>query len=488
MKTRVFAIVTCLAMGPLLIYLGALTSYKLALAGLLGIVATWLILAYPIAGLWLSALMIPLERFGRFTDDSSLFTISLMRIVGLLTVGSLLVHQLLRKEKLQLGAVFWLCSAYTAYGLITIVYSTDYDGSRRAGGQLLSNLLFLFLATSLTQDFRTARWSTGLWLAATFAICLFTAYDWHFGTPIETDMNLGMEIEDRWKAVAIDNSEWEAELTGVKRAVGSTTHSAVYGINLILAVPFVAFFLRQRLRWPWKLWLWGMLAAITYNVLLTNTRATFVFFVVTAALCWMRGLLVIRAPFMAAGVVVAVVSLLLVDVSTFERVLNPTNYTLKESATLRIRIAYWKAGLEVVRDHWLLGAGMANELEIPRRVAERSPERTSVHNEYLQTLLELGVVGFSLFFTFVGTLLYQSFRTASVFRQLGQTDLYWFAVACQIAMISVLIYGLQCDVFRFPLKGWWFAAGMTVVLQRLAAAQSAGVEVPTARGVAQVAL
>lgn len=487
MKTRVLAVAVCLAIGPALIYAGALTSYKVALAGLVGIAITWAILAYPQVGLWLSAFMIPLERFGRFTDDSSLFTISLMRIVGLITVGSLLLHHLLRKERLQFGAVFWLCGAYTAYGLITVFYSTDYEGSARAGGQLLSNLLFLFLVICLTPDFREARWSTALWLAATLAICVHTAVDWHFGTPIETDMNLGLDTDDRWKAVAIDNSEWEVELTGVKRAVGSTTHSAVYGINLILTVPFVAFFLRQTLRWPWKLLLWVVLGAITYNVLLTNTRATFVFFAATVALCWVRGLLVIRAPWMGLGIVALAASLFLVDASRFERVLNPTNYTLRESATLRIRFAYWRAGLEVVRDHWLLGAGMANELEIPRRVRERSPERTSVHNEYLQTLLELGVVGFCLFFAFVGTLLYQSFRTARVFWRLGQRDLYWFAVACQIAMISVLFYGLQCDVFRFPLKGWWFVAGLTVLLQRLAAAESPAEAPGRARGAVQVA-
>ncbi len=35
-------------------------------------------------------------------------------------------------------------------------------------------------------------------------------------------------------------------------------------------------------------------------------------------------------------------------------------------------------------------------------------------------------------------------------------------IAIQIAMLSVVIYGAQVDVFHFPLKGWWLLAGITV--------------------------
>ncbi|MGN6385771.1 MAG: hypothetical protein ACTHMT_05975, partial [Verrucomicrobiota bacterium] len=33
----------------------------------------------------------------------------------------------------------------------------------------------------------------------------------------------------------------------------------------------------------------------------------------------------------------------------------------------------------------------------------------------------------------------------------------------QVAMISVLIFGLQVDVFDFPLKGWWLMATITLI-------------------------
>jgi hypothetical protein len=34
-------------------------------------------------------------------------------------------------------------------------------------------------------------------------------------------------------------------------------------------------------------------------------------------------------------------------------------------------------------------------------------------------------------------------------------------------MIAVLIYGIQLDVFHFPLKGWWLVAGLVVAMERL---------------------
>jgi hypothetical protein len=43
-------------------------------------------------------------------------------------------------------------------------------------------------------------------------------------------------------------------------------------------------------------------------------------------------------------------------------------------------------------------------------------------------------------------------------------------VACQIATLGVLCYGVQVDVFHFPLKGWWLVAGITCVMYRFARA------------------
>ena len=60
-----------------------------------------------------------------------------------------------------------------------------------------------------------------------------------------------------------------------------------------------------------------------------------------------------------------------------------------------------------------------------------------------------------------------SFKSAARFKRLGQDEAMWFMVACQIAMIGTLIYGVQVDVFHFPLKGWWLVAGISVAMYQI---------------------
>ena len=471
MKSKVLAVLSGTALGPAIVVACSRASPKLAIAAVIGSFVALLIIGFPAIGLLLSSFMIPLERFGRFTDDSSLFTISLMRIVGILTVAGWFYMILLGKQKPQLGFLFWLYLSYVCWGIASSLHSTDFDESLRASGQLVSNLLFFMVVITLTSNFRMTRHCAGLWLLATLLIGLYTIYDWHLGSEFTSGSpDEGLTTDDRWNAVGLDHNEWQS-FDVAPRAIGSTTHSAVYGINLILSVPFIIFFLRKGEDTWIRAAATFTLLVVSYNILLTNTRSVILVYGLALGLCWFRGLLVLKRPVLFAGALAACCLLVTVDISDFRRVLDPSNYTYENSQTLRSRLQYWNAGLLVISENWLIGVGMANENEIPKYLTDdRIAERTSVHNEYIQTMMELGIVGFVLFFTFVIKLMYDSYQSSKIFYENNQDELYWFAVACQVAMIMVLIYGLQCDVFRFPLKGWWFAAGSTVVLHRLALA------------------
>lgn len=469
-KRSLLGVTLGICAGPLVAIASASGSYQLALVAIVGAAAAIAVVTHPSLGLLATAFMIPVERFGRITDDSSAFTISLMRLVGLLALAGLILHVLLKKQRVQLGAAFWLYLAYGTLAGMSMLYSTDIQGTVRSCGLLASNVLFFVVVIGLCRSFWLIKCGTLLWIVATVLIGLYTMVDWHLlNRYIEGNPNLGLVTQDRFRTVSLDNSEWEIGMHEVRRAVGSTSHYASYGINLIVTVPFLFFFLRQRRRWYIKAVLWVSLGVVCYNALLTNTRATLMFLAATLLMCVARRLLVIKLPMVLAAVLGTAAFLPLVDTAIYERVFDPSMYTAKGSSTLRIRLTYWRAGWEVIQDHWLLGRGLGNELEVPQHVKMKwVPARTSVHNVYLNTLIELGVVGFAIFFCFVGLLLYQSFQAARLLRQESQEEAYWYLVACQIAMISVLLFGLQCEVFLFPLKGWWYVAGVTVVMHRMA--------------------
>jgi O-antigen ligase len=463
------AITLAVAIG--LIYVGMCTvvSPLLAFCGVVGMFVSVLLLRDPRITFLLTAAMIPLERFGRFTSDSSNFTLSVMRLVGLLMLGAFVMQIVTRRMRLRFDTTILLYAVYASLTLLSIFYTTDFSGTVRANGMILSNLLYFFLAINLATDFKLVRQGAALWLIVTVLIGGYAIYDWTRGSVRMTDETVGLN-ETKWSTVWMDSSEWEAKLDNIPRSVGSSSHPAVYGINLVMALPFFVYFLRRaQTRWMRVLILLG-LGITLYNVLLTNTRAVMLIAVVTLGLCWVGRMFRVRPSWIFAAAAVAVAALPFVDMSRFERILDPRNYTYSESRTLQIRTMYWKAGLGLVEDHWLLGMGVGNKNEIPKYVEGRVPEKTTVHNEFLMTLMEVGVSGWIVFFSFIGVLLYYCSYAARVFRRHGMEDEFLFARALQVVMIVVLMYGVQCDVFRFPLKGWWYCAAVAPLIYGLARA------------------
>jgi hypothetical protein len=453
------------ALGGLLwVYAASQLGPKWSLLMMCGLVLACLVMLSPKLGLLLTVAVIPMERIGRLTGDSSMYTVSLMRVMGLLALGSFLLHAFLKKHKVQLGTAFFLYSVYCGLALLTITYTNDLLGAVRASGAILGNLLFFFLVINVVRSWSLAKTAVLVWLAASVLVGGYTIYDWYWGQSVEVE-EIGV-TEARFSTVMQDTSEWKA-LDVVKRAVGPTSSAAVYGINMILTVPFFVYFLRTRLSWQARILVFLALFVVIYNILLTNTRAAILLLGVVFVLCIVRRLAVIKLREVVVILLLCVCAVVAAPSAIYTRVLDPAQYTYQQSDTLRIRLQYWQVGFEIARDNWLMGIGVGNQNTIPGYLNTDGPESTSVHNEFLQTFLDVGVVGWLVFFGFVVLVLWAGFKAGSALRPWRQhEERYWFLLACQIAMIAVLIYGWQVDVFHFPLKGWWLVAGLSWVMYR----------------------
>ncbi len=434
-----------------------------AIGGLLVAVA---VLLSPVSGLLLTSAVIPIERIGRLTSDSSFYTISLMRIIGLLALVSFLVHAASRKWKLRFGSAFFLYLAYCGVAILTIFYTSDQLGTVRAASAILGNLLFFFLVVNAVRNWRLAKAALIVWLASSVLIGIYTIYDWHTGYVVNVQ-KIG-ELQARFRTVYRDTAEWQ-QLEALSRAVGPTSSAAVFGINMILTLPFFAFLIRTERDWRLRLGALLSVLIVLYDIFLSNTRAAILLTIAVVALCVARKLVVLTWTRVALVSLITLILLIAAPGAIYERVLQPANYSFAGSGTLRIRVDYWNAALKVAERNWLTGVGLGNQNEIPRYLRSYGPELTSAHNEYLQTLDEVGVIGWLFFFSFIALLLWYSFRAAALFARIREKrEMYWFMLSCQVAMISVLLYGFQADVFHFPLKGWWLIAGLTWVMYRQA--------------------
>ncbi len=463
------AIVAGLSVG----FVGIRFSPTIALAAAVGTLIGVVLLRYPDFALYLTVALIPIERFGRFTDDSTQITISLMRIMGIVALGVLLAHQLLLKRSITFGPAFFMYGGYVAIGILSVFYTTDTIGTVRGAASIFGNLLFFFVLVNMATSRKHIFISLIIWLTASMAITAYTTYDWHFGsgrsqnTVMSGDVDPGRGVQtkaNRWSTVWTDQAELESLGGSLRRSMGPTSHAAVYAINCILTIPFLLYLLRLPISNIWKCVVLVSLALVGYNILLTNTRAAILLAGIVGLLCLARGLVRLRPGQYILLLILFIVSIGFIPQDVYSRILDLSNYSLENSASLRIRIEYAQAGVEAITQNWLYGSGLANENIVPNYLNSWSsaPERTTVHNEYLQTLMELGIIGGGFLYGFVGLLFYYAIRAAKNFaRHPGMEQEYWFMVAAQIAMLSVVIYGAQVDVFHFPLKGWWLIAGVT---------------------------
>jgi O-antigen ligase len=459
-----------LLLGAMMVYVSMQTAPMVTIAVPVAAFGAFLLLRFPRWCFLLTVAVVPIERLGRLTDDSSAYTISLMRIMGILALGSFLLHALVRRWRICGDGALFLYAVYWVLGLVTLGYTTDPINNVRTSGAMLGNLLFFFLVINMVRDWKLAKNAIQVWLAVSVVIGLYTMYNWHFGSQVD-DASLGT-TGTRFSVVHADTSEW-SNLPTVKRALGPTSHSAVYAINLVLTLPFFFYLLRTRLSQLWRAAVIAGLGIIIYNIFLANTRAAILLTAFVLVLAAFRRMYTVRPAALAALALAALASLPLLPDSIYERVLNPENYTYEHSGTLQTRLQYWEAGLRVASDNWLTGIGLGNRLALPQYTTLYE-ESATVHNEYLETFMELGVVGWLVFCSFLVVIYRYASKTAARFARSSATEeQYWFLVAAQISMIATLLYGLQVDVFHFPLKGWWLVAGISAALYRMTQASAA---------------
>ena len=465
--------------GALFILISAQLSPFIAIAALVGAIGFAVLVRNPVLGLYFTAAVVPLERMGRFVDDSSGITISLMRVIGLAALGALVLNYVLRRKSFNINLPMLLFSGYSLIVFASMFRSEDFIGGARVFASAMGHLLFFFLLINLTTTRKIALRLIVIWLLASGCAALYSGYDWHFGSGADGGIGTAFDpgkgaqtTASRFSTVWEDRAELESlDGLSLRRSMGPTSHAAVYGINLLMTLPFLLFCLKLPINWR-LIWLsFGALGLTLYNVFLTNTRATILLAGVVGLICVARGLFKVTRPMLVAGAVGLLGLLVSLPADVYNRILDLSNYSVEKSASLRIRVDYVDAGLRAFADHPIFGIGTGNFHVIPQyfRGSSVVPEETSVHNEYLQTLIEVGLLGSAFFFAFVFMIFRYAIRAGRIFSRYQDTQQeYWMMVACQICMVSVLIFGLQVDVFHFPLQGWWLVAGITCAMYRIA--------------------
>ena len=422
----------------------------------------------PVVSLAVVALSLPLERLGRLTEDFSSFTISLSRFVGLLALIALLFYAFIRRKKIHFGLPFWLYAGYVMIAALGIIWALAEKDAIRDSGRVLGNLLFFFLVVNLVRNMKMARIGILFWILGTVGSGIYAIYGYHFGGEQETveEDQMGATSE-RFTAVVDDNSETAVLGTKVKRVYGTTSHPGLFGLNLVMTMPFFAWFFRRERAIGKILALIGF-TIVCYCIFLSNTRAVFLLAAVTLLLTVARGMWNLRIYALAGILLAMICAMPFIPQDVYLRSLDPSLYFADKSDSIRIRFKMLDKSLELLQKHWALGIGIGNQTIIPEMITDEpggriTPDgvKSSAHNEFVWSMVETGLFGWLLHWSFVVVVIAASFKVAKRFKNRPEEqDQYWLMIASQIMLIGVVLFGVQTEVFHFSLKGWWFVAGI----------------------------
>jgi O-antigen ligase len=149
----------------------------------------------------------------------------------------------------------------------------------------------------------------------------------------------------------------------------------------------------------------------------------------------------IRKKWVAVGLVGVLVLLSFVFLPPDQLIGRFAELGSSEGITANDRVLMWKETLHLIAAYPLFGCGLGGYESAFNKFNVTSPNSTVdyAHNDYLQSLAELGGVGFSILALLVIAILAKAGRALS---RHPRSDGRCLALACTSAMVAILIHSL----------------------------------------------
>lgn len=255
---------------------------------------------------------------------------------------------------------------------------------------------------------------------------------------------------------------------GVSGGPGWFQNSGEFGIELCVFLPIVgylAFALWPRLSRNRRIVMAGIVASALISVVATSSRGAFLGTAIIAT--WVA----IRSPYRVRAIAIVL------PLATLTWVLLPEGNKArwreagKDQDSLN-RITYWKDGIQIAKDHPVLGIGYRNWLPYYR--ANYNPKGEVPHNYLVEAGSELGFTGLFVFVGMTGVYFWQNARTRKrVSVKSGSPDRFLWAMTYGLdgAMIGFLASGFFVTVLYYPY--YWMNMALSMALARVVQTQSA---------------
>lgn len=258
-----------------------------------------------------------------------------------------------------------------------------------------------------------------------------------------------------WAQIGFQFRSW-----GVTGSPGWFHNSGEFGIELCIFLPLsIYFIIALKSYWGKLKLLFFLLFPFTaiMSVIATSSRGALIGS--AAALLWM----LIKSKARVKGLLA--ISIIAIAVYSY---LPPEQYQRFQSSgddkTSVTRLIRWKAGLEIMDEHPILGIGYANWMSYYGDFYTKSLVGLP-HNIFIDAGAELGYTGLIIFILMIVYTLVNNARTRKLALTLDNKFIFYTAHGLDAALIGFLVSGFFVSVLYYPY--FWINLSLTVALNNV---------------------
>lgn len=249
---------------------------------------------------------------------------------------------------------------------------------------------------------------------------------------------------------------------GTTGTPGYFQNSGEFGIQMCVFLPLIISFIAAlEEQWPrWLRWAaWAVAATAVTGIVASSSRGSFIG--LAAVVMWL--LLKSRRKFRALLSALAVAGLVYAITPAQQKI---RFQQVGEDETSVSRLTMWNQGLEMMRDHPILGIGYANWQKYD--AIRYGGTGLLVHNTFIQAGSELGFTGLATFLALIACTFVINRRTRKLASHAPDRGRFIFYMAHGLdgALVGFIASGFFISALYYPF--FWINFAMTVALHNAA--------------------
>lgn len=475
----VLIVVLAVATGVAVLAVG-----KLALAGVLGLIAFCLFARYPVLGLYATTALLLLQgSSGLIGPVGSNVSIALTtsKLCGMAAFAAWLVNLLVTRKLYRLTWGVVLVVTFLLWSLGGVLFSENRSEQFPEWLRLGTIVGFFIMAVDILGNSERSAKYIHLYVIL-ILLCGLISAAYAVGQYFMPGMQIQALVEEAQLAtrnIAIIDTESLEGATAI-RVSGRAQHSNWLALFILCVLPLNTYWFKVSKTRKGKTLVVASVAVELLALLLTFTRTGLLVGAILVLLLAAKRMVRPTLRRVLAAALALLMCWLILPEAYKQRVLSLRQYTRSQSSTARaeLQLTAWKL---MTRDPvWGVGLGgfgfdMIKELsragqtmKIAVEDFHWNPVFIGAHNLYLQLGCETGLVGLAVFLVLFAVVLRDLLGAERKFAALGDLKAKALADALEISLLAFLL----CSVFLHALqqKIWWMVAALAIAVSVYAAA------------------